>query len=64
MNERFLKAIDGFSKASKEQKLDAVVNLLSNPLQAKNDFKGFWHPNPAVQQRLEEFSENTLSNFA
>ena len=64
MNERFLKAIDGFSKASKEQKLDAVVNLLSNPLQAKKDFKGFWHPNPAVQQRLEEFSENTLSNFA
>jgi len=33
MNERFLKAIDGFSKASKEQKLDAVANLLSNPLQ-------------------------------
>lgn len=64
MNERFIKAIDGFSKASKEQKLHAVANLLSNPTQAINDLKGFWHSNPQVQQRLDEFSENTLSNFA
>jgi len=64
MNERFQQAIDGFSKASKEQKLDAVVNLLSNPAKAKNDFKGFWHADAQVQQRLDEFSENTLSNFA
>lgn len=55
--------IPGFSKLNKDQKIDAVSALFSDPAQIRREFTSYWHPEPAIQQRLDEFSENTLTNF-
>ncbi len=55
--------IKGFSKLNKEQKIDKVADQFSDPGKVKEILESFRHEDPKVQQRLEEFSENTLSNF-
>jgi hydroxymethylglutaryl-CoA reductase len=55
--------ITGFSKLSKEEKLRFVTGDLADAKAAEDEFKNFWHPDPQVQKLLDEFSENTISNF-
>lgn len=58
------KPIKGFSKLSKEQKIDYLVeNYLEKNSEAKKLLQNFWASNPEEQKLFDEFSENTLSNF-
>lgn len=52
--------IQGFSKFSKEEKIDYLVkhnNICGETL------KSFWHPDNNKQKLFDEFSENTLTNY-
>lgn len=56
--------VKGFSKWTKEQKLDWVAaKLLKDPERGRADFRSFWHSNEQFQRVLDGFSENTISNF-
>ena len=56
--------LTGFSKLSKEDKIDLIVrNYLGNSTKAKSVLQNFWLSDNRMQQTLDEFSENTLSNF-
>jgi len=56
--------ISGFSKLSKVEKIDYLVeNYFSGSDRVKNDLKAFWHDNPESQRVFDEFSENTITNF-
>ncbi len=58
------KPMNGFSKLSKFEKIDLVVeNYFSDSDAARSQFKKFWHDDEEVQKTLDEFSENTLTNF-
>lgn len=58
-----MELIRGFSKKSNKEKLEVIRNYMG----AEEDFlsllKSFHHPDEKVQQLLQEFSENTISNF-
>ncbi|MCS6981679.1 MAG: hydroxymethylglutaryl-CoA reductase, degradative [Flavobacteriales bacterium] len=54
---------EGFSKLSKEEKLRRVCQYFTDPDQAEKEFRSFWHRDSAVQKQLDEFSENTITNF-
>ncbi len=57
------KIVHGFSKKSREEKLNIVTQ---NHIDAENAlalFKSFHHSDSKMQTLLEEFSENTISNF-
>ncbi len=57
-------AVTGFSKLSKLEKIDLIVNhYFTNSEYARAEFKKFWHADDKVQIILDEFSENTLTNF-
>ena len=56
-------AIQGFSRLSKDEKIAMAGNLSSNPEQFYRDLSLFWHKDSEVQALLDEFSENTVSNF-
>jgi hydroxymethylglutaryl-CoA reductase len=59
-----VKTVSGFSKMTKEQKLDWLSSQLNyDNAQLVNELKNFWHHDSEVQKRLDEFSENTLTNF-
>ena len=53
----------GFSKLTKDQKIDLTASYFENPVDAAKELKSFWHGNPNIQQKLDEFAENTISNF-
>jgi hydroxymethylglutaryl-CoA reductase len=53
----------GFSKLTKNQKLEFISTHLENPEGFLKDAKGFFHSDPRMQEILDEFSENTISNF-
>lgn len=56
--------IQGFSKLTKLQKLDHVVeSSLHGSEYASKTLKNFWLDNEKLQNTLDEFSENTISNF-
>lgn len=55
--------IHGFSKKTRDEKLDFVANLQSNSAQSIAVYKSFHHADPKMQNLLEEFSENTITNF-
>ncbi|WP_343487988.1 hydroxymethylglutaryl-CoA reductase, degradative [Allomuricauda sp. d1] len=58
------KPIEGFSKLTKEEKIEWVTsNYTTNPEAAKSLLKRYWNPNQNVQKRHDEFIENTLSNY-
>lgn len=57
------KLISGFSKLSKEEKLEWVSKHLINPEEVVNDFKDFWHRDERIQKLFDDFSENTITNF-
>jgi hydroxymethylglutaryl-CoA reductase len=61
---KILTPMNGFSKLSKFEKIDLIVkNYFSDSEIAKAQFKKFWHSDEAVQKTVDEFSENTLTNF-
>ena len=58
------KEIKGFSKLSKEKKLDWVVNNFFNDSEnSKKTLRKYLNDNEKLQEIHDEFSENTLTNF-
>jgi hydroxymethylglutaryl-CoA reductase len=55
--------IKGFSKFSKEQKIDTIASFLTCSDEVKSIIKSFWHQDPEVQTVFDEFSENTVTNY-
>ncbi len=59
-----MKNISGYSKLSKEQKIDWLVkNYLHEDEQAKHELISYWHQDLETQKTLDEFSENTITNY-
>ena len=57
-------SIKGFSKLSKVAKLEWLVNNnFDQPDEARETFTKYWHADAALQQRHDEFIENTISNY-
>ncbi|QNR24451.1 hydroxymethylglutaryl-CoA reductase, degradative [Croceimicrobium hydrocarbonivorans] len=58
------KPIKGFSKLSKEAKIEWLSDqFFDNSEDAINLLKHYWHEDPKVQKLHDEFIENTLSNY-
>ena len=55
--------ICGFSKLSKNQKLELISGHVENPSDFINELKSFYHDDVEKQKIFDEFSENTISNF-
>lgn len=56
--------VEGFSKMSKEGKIEWLVNeYLQGDAKAFQILKQYWNQDADLQQLHDEFSENTLSNF-
>lgn len=56
--------ISGFSKLTKQGKLEWVAHQYFNDAEAFiKEFQQFWHHDAAIQKRFDEFSENTITNF-
>jgi hydroxymethylglutaryl-CoA reductase len=55
--------IQGFSKKSREEKLALVASQMKESKDAITILKSFHHNDPEMQEIIEEFSENTISNF-
>lgn len=59
-----MKTISGFSKLSKTEKIDWLASQLSGEEMAQFlDVKKYWHQDGQVQKLMDDFSENTVSNF-
>ena len=57
-------AITGFSKLSKEEKINWIANeYFANPSEAITTIKQYWNSDAKLQQLHDEFIENTISNF-
>ena len=58
------KAIAGFSKLTKEQKIEWIANeYFTNPAEATALIKQYWNSDSSLQKLHDEFIENTISNF-
>lgn len=58
------KPVSGFSKLSKEAKIQWLISEFFQGDDSKVDFlQSYWHTNPDVQQLHDEFIENTLTNY-
>jgi hydroxymethylglutaryl-CoA reductase len=58
------KQISGFSKLSKEAKIEWLANeYLNGDTEAIELLKSYWNANPDVQKLHDEFIENTITNF-
>jgi hydroxymethylglutaryl-CoA reductase len=56
--------IEGFSKLTKQGKIDWLVNeYLEGNQEYQHILKQYWNENADLQKLHEEFSENTISNF-
>lgn len=55
--------IEGFSKKNKEEKLKTITQFFNSPEDTLEVFKSFHHPDENIQGVIDEFSENTISNF-
>ena len=55
--------IEGFSKKNKEEKLKAITQLFKSPENTLEVLKSFHHADNKLQNIIDEFSENTISNF-
>ncbi|MGB5692986.1 MAG: hydroxymethylglutaryl-CoA reductase, degradative [Flavobacteriaceae bacterium] len=56
--------IKGFSKLSKEDKIDWVArNYTVKPEDTKEILQTYWHSDSELQKLHDEFIENTISNF-
>lgn len=58
------KAVSGFSKLSKEEKINWIAEThFSNPEEAIKTIKKYWNSDADLQKLHDEFIENTISNF-
>lgn len=58
------KAIAGFSKLTKEQKIEWIANeYFTNPNEAVALLKQYWNSDATLQKLHDEFIENTITNF-
>ena len=58
------KEIKGFSKLSKEEKIDWLVKTcFKNDTKALNILKKYWNSDESLQKLHDEFSENSISNY-
>ncbi len=58
------KTVTGFSKFSKEAKIDWLVeNFFDNNESAKRILKTYWNRDQELQELHDEFIENTISNY-
>ena len=58
------KSIKGFSKLSKEGKIEWLVNEhFENPEEARNVIQTYWHADAKRQKLHDDFIENTITNF-
>jgi hydroxymethylglutaryl-CoA reductase len=56
--------IEGFSKLSKEEKIDWIaLNYTSDPEATKKILKSYWNTDANVQKLHDEFIENTITNY-
>lgn len=56
--------INGFSKLSKEQKIDWIAKTyFAEPEQATQLIKSYWNADDKLQQLHDDFIENTITNF-
>jgi hydroxymethylglutaryl-CoA reductase len=56
--------INGFSKLSKEQKIQWVADTFAqNPAEMAAQLSSWQHPDPAQQKVLDGFTENALTNY-
>lgn len=59
-----MKAVTGFSKMSKHQKIQWLSKELDGEAyELVSNMSLYWHQDPQIQKRFDEFSENTLTNF-
>lgn len=59
-----MQPVSGFSKFTKIEKLNFILeNYLGNSKFQKSLIKSFWHDDEQKQKVLDEFSENTITNF-
>lgn len=57
-------AVSGFSKLSKEDKINWIANeYFSDPNEAIATLKQYWNSDAKLQQLHDEFIENTITNF-
>ncbi|MDR6966916.1 hydroxymethylglutaryl-CoA reductase [Flavobacterium arsenatis] len=58
------KAVSGFSKLSKEDKIKWIANrYFSEPEEAISLLKNYWNADKKLQKLHDEFIENTVTNF-
>ena len=58
------KIIKGFSKLSKEAKIEWITKeYLNDDKEYVNLLKSYWHEDSKVQKIHDEFIENTITNF-
>lgn len=58
------KKIKGFSKLTKEEKINWIVeNYFNNNLNVVDIIKQYWNSDEQIQQLHDDFIENTISNF-
>ena len=58
------KQITGFSKFTKQEKIDWLANeFFTNKEQGIHTLKSYWNHDEALQQLHDDFVENTISNF-
>jgi hydroxymethylglutaryl-CoA reductase len=58
------KAVSGFSKLSKEDKISWIAKeYFSQPREALSTLKKYWNSDEKLQKLHDEFIENTISNF-
>lgn len=58
------KPVNGFSKFSKEEKIDWVAqNFSKNPEATKKILRTYWNSDKQLQKIHDEFIENTLTNY-
>ncbi|MFN8282741.1 MAG: hydroxymethylglutaryl-CoA reductase, degradative [Chitinophagales bacterium] len=59
-----MKKIEGYSKLTKEQKIDWLVDTyFNNDENVKDELTSYWHNDAKTQQTFDEFAENTLTNM-
>jgi hydroxymethylglutaryl-CoA reductase len=64
-NNNLITPFYGFSKLSKIEKIDLIVKhyFSDSSDETRLLFEKYWHADPMIQKKFDEFSENTLSNF-
>jgi len=58
------KIISGFSKFTKQEKIDWLTeNFFQNPSEIKQTIQQYWNSNADLQNLHDDFIENTITNF-